>query len=102
MTTMTVQTVLALATALVGVLLYGFAPRLPSALPAAFTRLVGVFVLFEAAGTLYFLLDALALTFGVAFGGLAIMIVIHIIQIKAERKTAPAGQDALPTPPAMP
>lgn len=79
----------AIVTAIVGVLLYGVAPRLPSLLPAWFTRFVGVFTVLSAGGTLWFHTESVA--FSAMVGGicLAAVAVLHVAQTREQRK-APA------------
>lgn len=86
----TPEALTALGTVVLGVLLYGLAPFLPSAFPRWFTRMVGFWVASLGLCTLWLITMAWQIISLVGFFTLAIMAILHLRQ---ERQTAKAERE---------
>ncbi len=81
----------ALGTALLGVLVFALASRLPTFASPAFTRLIGFFMLMAAGMTLWLLTEwwqPAALMSGL---GLAVMVLVHFVQTRRAGAPPPAA-----------
>lgn len=81
------------ATALAGVLLFGFAPYLPSFLSASLIRLTGFWCVCTALAPLFVLSDfslaPVALVGGTCFG---VIVIIHLLQTRRKPRTSQSDQ----------
>ena len=83
------ECLLALGTAVAGVLVYSLAPYLPSIFPPSFTRLVGFCAVGASLAPLWAVSEGWQLPGIVGACALAVMLTVHTLQTHGQRRSYP-------------